>query len=169
MSNDPLTLQVTETVHAQGGRMTSQRRLILDLLQSDPSHPTADELFVLAKRIDPSLNLSTVYRTLNWLEERGFVNPRRFDDNHTHKHFDPVLPETGDSHHFHCRRCDRVIEFAAPQVEPLLEQIREEIARQYGLQVDDSALVLSGLCNKCASEIDSSFTAPSDGLPIHKE
>lgn len=154
MSNDPLTQQVTEKVHAQGGRMTSQRRLILDLLQSDPSHPTADELFVLAKRIDPSLNLSTVYRTLNWLEERGFVNPRRFDDNHTHKHFDPVLPETSNCQHFHCRRCDRVLEFSAPSVNPLIKQIETEFSRQYGLQVEGASLVLYGLCQTCASLAD---------------
>jgi len=154
MSNDPLTLQVTETVHAQGGRMTPQRRLILDLLQSDPSHPTADELFLLAKRIDPSLNLSTVYRTLNWLEEQGFVNPRRFDDNHTHKHFDPVLSETSDCHHFHCRRCDRVLEFSAPSVNPLIQQIETEFSHQYGLQVEGVSLVLYGLCQTCASLAD---------------
>ncbi len=151
MTNSQLTRQVTETLRAQGGRMTAQRRLILDLLQSDPSHPTAEEIYLLAKRDDPSLNLSTVYRTLNWLEERGFVNPRRFDDNHSHKHFDPVQDEPGERVHFHCRRCDRVIEFAAPQVEPLVVQIKDEIAHQYGLQVQEAALVLSGLCSECAA------------------
>lgn len=151
MTNLPLTDQVTETLRAQGGRMTAQRRLILELLQSNDSHPTAEDLFALARQTDPSLNLSTVYRTLNWLEERGFVSPRRFDDNHTHKHFDPVQPEAEPLYHFHCRRCDRVVEFAAPQVEPLVEQIKSEIARQYGLQVEDAALVLSGLCSDCAA------------------
>lgn len=150
MASLPLTDQVTETLRAQGGRMTAQRRLILELLQSNPSHPTAEELYALARQADPSLNLSTVYRTLNWLEERGFVSPRRFDDNHTHKHFDPVQPEAGPLYHFHCRRCDRVVEFAAPQVEPLVGQIKDEIARQYGLLVEDAALVLSGLCDDCA-------------------
>lgn len=152
MTNSQLTRQVTETLRAQGGRMTAQRRLILDLLQSDPSHPTADEIYLLAKHSDPSLNLSTVYRTLNWLEERGFVNPRRFDDNHSHKHFDPVQDRADEQVHFHCRRCDRVIEFAAPQVEPLVGQIKDEIARQYGLQIQEAALVLTGLCDECAAD-----------------
>ena len=151
MIQTPLADQVTQTLRAQGGRMTAQRRLILDLLQASDSHPTAEELFALARQSDPSLNLSTVYRTLNWLEERGFVSPRRFDDNHAHKHFDPVQPDSGHVHHFHCRNCDRVIEFSAPQVEQLLEQIRGEIARQHGLRVDDAALVLSGLCMDCAA------------------
>jgi len=151
MTDIPLADQVTQTLRAQGGRMTAQRRLILNLLQSTDSHPTAEELFALARQADPSLNLSTVYRTLNWLEERGFVSPRRFDDGHSHKHFDPVQPNDGRVQHFHCRRCDRVIEFTAPQVELLLEQIRGEVAHQYSLQVDDAALVLSGLCKDCAS------------------
>ena len=74
MIQTPLAAQVTQTLRAQGGRMTAQRRLILDLLQESDSHPTAEELYALARQSDPSLNLSTVYRTLNWLEERGFVS-----------------------------------------------------------------------------------------------
>ena len=60
-------------LRAQGGRMTAQRRLLLSLLESLREHPTAEELFLLAIKQDPTLNLSTVYRTLRWLEGESLV------------------------------------------------------------------------------------------------
>ena len=68
----------TERLRAQGGRMTIQRRLIFSLLDSLGEHPTAEELLILAREQDPDLNLSTVYRTLRWLEAENLVSSRVF-------------------------------------------------------------------------------------------
>ena len=143
--------RLRERLRERGLRLTPQRELVLRAVES-LGHATPDQVYAEVRAHSDAVNLSTVYRTLNWLEERGFVSPRRFDDNHAHKHFDPVQPDGGHVHHFHCRNCDRVIEFSAPQVELFLEQIRGEIARQHGLRVDDAALVLSGLCTDCAAK-----------------
>jgi Fe2+ or Zn2+ uptake regulation protein len=135
----------SERLRAQGGRMTKQRRLILQTLDSVSGHPTAEDLFELVRECDPSLNLSTVYRTLRWLESEGFVSARRFDEDKRLERFDPALPI--EHHHFICSHCKVVIEFDQPSV----DGIREQFERQFGAQVENVTLVFYGLCAECAT------------------
>ena len=107
-----LMIEATATARAGGGRMTSQRRLILQTLNELGGHPTADEICAAARRRDASLHPSTVYRTLAWLEGAGLVDHCHLDagpDNRHSERFDPVTPV--EHHHFVCTACGRVIEF----------------------------------------------------------
>jgi Fe2+ or Zn2+ uptake regulation protein len=135
-----------ERLHEQGGRMTRQRRLILDALECLDCHPTAEELFAEVKDTDPALNLSTVYRTLRWLEQEGLVSARRFAEQHRQERFDPALP----SEHFHfvCNQCQRVIEFD----EPLTEMVKTRFAAEHGASIETISLVLYGVCEQCQEE-----------------
>lgn len=132
-------------VRAAGGRMTGQRRLILETLTALPAHPTAEEVHARAARRDPTLNLTTVYRTLHWLEAQGLVEPRRFRGHGRHDHFD--LAGAHGHHHFLCTQCQRVLEFDEPQV----EAVARSYARRQAVKVHDASLVLYGLCAECAA------------------
>lgn len=136
--------QVTKKLRAEGGRMTAQRKLILDVLETCSDHPTADEIYNRARESDSSLHLSTVYRTLRWLEEEGFVSPRWFEDERRQERFDPVVSQQ-DHHHFRCRRCNEIVEFP----EPMIEQIKASYERQFGGKVESATLTLYGVCEKC--------------------
>ncbi|OFZ54045.1 MAG: hypothetical protein A2328_02895, partial [Bdellovibrionales bacterium RIFOXYB2_FULL_36_6] len=75
--------------------MTKQRQIILNILRSLHSHPTADDLYMLARKEMPNISLGTVYRNLNLLAEKGDIiaiqhagQRKRFDGNHNpHYHF----------------------------------------------------------------------------------
>jgi Fe2+ or Zn2+ uptake regulation protein len=141
-----LMIEATATARAGGGRMTSQRRLILRTLNELGGHPTADEICAAARRRDASLHPSTVYRTLAWLEGAGLVDHCHLDagpDNRHSERFDPVTPV--EHHHFVCTACGRVIEFESARV----EIIKQEFAGQHGAAVERSALTLYGLCPGC--------------------
>ena len=140
-----LVEQVTEKLHAEGGRMTPQRRLILDALKCCADHPTAEEIYLRARASDTSLHLSTVYRTLRWLEEEGFVSPRWFEDERRQERFDPVSDNNPDHFHFRCRVCNAIVEF--PQ--PLIEEIKQAYQEHYGGQVESATLTLYGICQRC--------------------
>lgn len=129
-----------------GGRMTAQRRLILETLNALGGHPTADEILTAARRRDASLNPSTVYRTLAWLERAGLVNHCHLDsgpDGERSERYDPVTPT--EHHHFVCTACGQVIEFEAPD----LGRVKAEVARQNRCVVERAALTLFGLCGRC--------------------
>lgn len=133
-------------LQATGGRMTHQRRLILQTLAECNDHPTAEEIFARARDRSPGLNLSTVYRTLRWLEQEGLVNTRLFEDERRQERFDPVAEVGQDHYHFRCRACNQIIEFPAP----LIETIKAQYSAQYGGSVETATLMLYGLCADCA-------------------
>jgi len=143
-----LMIEATATAHAGGGRMTSQRRLILRTLNELGGHPTADEICAAARRHDASLHPSTVYRTLAWLEGAGLVDHCHLDAGPENRHserFDPATPV--EHHHFVCTVCSEVIEFESSHV----DVIREEFAQRRGATVARSTLTLFGVCPACVN------------------
>lgn len=143
----PLLQQAARSLTATGGRMTSQRRVILAALAECSDHPTAEEIFARVRREDSAINLSTVYRTLRWLEQQGLVASRHFEGEPHQDRFDPVVVPGSDHYHFRCRACNRIIEFDSP----LLEQVKQAFTARQGGQVDSSSLILYGLCAGCAA------------------
>jgi len=138
-----LVEETTQRLHAQGGRMTSQRRLILQTLERLSGHPTAEQLFQIVRRQDSSLSLSTIYRTLRWLQEEDLVSTRLFDEERRQERFDPAFPS--EHHHFMCTACKSVIEFDTQ----LIDSIKTQFERQTGAQVQVGSIVLYGLCARC--------------------
>ena len=141
-----LVRAATTNLRTSGGRMTAQRRLILEALESLGGHPTADDVYAAVRARDPRLNPSTVYRTLDWLESSGLVSHCHLDAGPGGEHcerYDPVTPV--EHHHFVCTRCGKVIEFAAPQI----EAVEEQFARHQDAVVERAALTLYGLCANC--------------------
>ncbi len=75
-------------------RLTEQRKVILEELKKLDTHPTADEIYFIVKKILPKISIATVYRNLEALSAAGYIltlktagNQKRFDGNmreHTH-------------------------------------------------------------------------------------
>lgn len=130
-------------LRSQGGRMTAQRRLLFSILDSLGEHPTAEELFQLARQQDTALNLSTVYRTLRWLEQENLVSARVFAEDRRQERFDAALPS--EHHHFMCTNCRSVIEFDTE----LLGTIKHRFQEQSGAVVRTGSIVLYGFCSNC--------------------
>jgi Fe2+ or Zn2+ uptake regulation protein len=130
-----------DTFRATGRRWTSQRRLILGVLEESDIHLDAETLFVRAKARDSDISLATVYRTLAVLKEMGLVEEHRLGEEHAH--FEAVRDQP--HYHFVCLNCGQVIEFDAPQ----MAQIEQGVSEQEGVCVTDIHLRLSGYCAQC--------------------
>ncbi|HEX4297333.1 MAG TPA: Fur family transcriptional regulator [Devosia sp.] len=128
----------TETLEEQcakkGMRMTEQRRVIAQVIETADDHPDVEELYRRAAAIDARISLSTVYRTLNLFEEAGLVTKHDFRDGRAR--FEP-LPDT---HHDHLIdvRSGKVIEFRNEEI----EAIQELIAKRLGYRLVDHRLEL---------------------------
>jgi Fe2+ or Zn2+ uptake regulation protein len=136
--------ETIQRLHAQGGRMTVQRRKILDVLAAMQGHPTAEELYEAVRQQMPGLHLSTVYRTLRWLEQEGKVSARRFEEDARQERFDVSHPK--EHHHFQCTQCKKVIEFDSPFIDP----VKNHFANQFSAQVASISLMLYGICSDCS-------------------
>lgn len=140
--------QWQDALREKGYRLTPQRQLVLEAVTS-LGHATVEEILAEVRRTASGVNITTVYRTLELLEEIGLVT-------HVHlQHASPTYHATdiGPEHvHLVCRGCHRIIEEPVDIVQPVVR----EAARRHGFTVDVTHLAVFGLCRACtqgASEV----------------
>ncbi len=109
-------------LRAHGLRWTPQRRTLLDVLFATSGHVTGAELIERCRDVDPTTIPSTVYRTLDVLEELGIVTHAHGADGREEFHVLP-LAEHG---HLHCRVCRETWEIDATEAAGLLERLRAD-------------------------------------------
>ena len=136
-----------DVFRAAGRRLTSQRRLILEVLHESSMHLDADGLYDQVKLHDPDISLATVYRTLAVLKEMGLVEEHRLGEEHGHYELVHDRPH----YHFTCLGCGKVKEFDTP----LVAQIRRELSEREGVRVTRAHLHLSGYCARCQAQQES--------------
>ena len=119
-----------------GVRITRPRRVILKILSETADHPDAMEIFRRAVTLDATISLSTVYRTMKLLEDRGEIQrhafaggPARFEQAAGEHHDHLIDLDTGDVIEFHSDR---------------IEQLQDEIARSLGYDIVHHRLELYG-------------------------
>jgi len=124
----------------RGYRLTPQRQLVLEAVDA-LEHATPDDILGEVRKTASGVNISTVYRTLELLEELGLVT-------HAHlSHGAPTYHTVGGVQHVHlvCRRCDAVTEISSRVLTPLAETLHDE----HGFSVDIGHVALFGLCAGC--------------------
>src|SRR3954463_8967565 len=129
-----------ERLREKGYRLTPQRELILGAVE-ELGHATPDEVLAEVRTHSTAVNASTVYRTLEVLEELGLVRHAHLSDRA------PTYHSVTDHEHFHlvCRECHRVISVDPEVVAPLAERLR----REQGFVLDVGHLAVFGECTDC--------------------
>lgn len=123
-----------------GIRLTRPRKVIVSILQATDDHPDALEIFRRAVAVDPSISLSTVYRTMKVLEDLGAIHRHAFEGGPSR------FEQAGGEHHDHLIDLDTgdVIEFKSDKIEAL----QDEIARMLGYDIVHHRLELYGRKSK---------------------
>ena len=132
----------SQAVLSQAGlRITRQREIVLNIIQHLKGHPDADEVYSIAKKQLPRINLSTVYRTLQALKEHGIIDAHRFSEEHLHYE----VIKRNEHHHLVCRQCGEIVECDFP----ILEQIKKHAKKEGGFTALSSDITVYGVCKKC--------------------
>jgi Fur family ferric uptake transcriptional regulator len=130
-----------ERLRASGHRLTPQRELVLQAVER-LGHATPDEVYAEVRQQSTAINLSTVYRTLELLDELGLIHHAHLSDRAPTYH-----STTGHEHsHFICRSCKKVISIGREDVESGLAPL----AAEHGFNPDYGHLTVFGLCAACA-------------------
>ncbi|HHW91774.1 MAG TPA: transcriptional repressor [Firmicutes bacterium] len=124
-------------------RKTRQRALILKILRSTKSHPTADWIYNQVRKEIPDISLGTVYRNLRLLKEMGEIQELQWGS--TYSRFDGNPRE---HYHFNCLQCGRVLDVDI-DVQQFLEELVE---KKHGWKVTGHRLEFWGLCHSCREE-----------------
>lgn len=132
------TAELATRLRARGLRMTPQREQVLDAVYA-LGHATPEQL----RESVPEVDLTTVYRTLELLEELGLVR-------HTHLgHGAPAYRPAGDQHiHLVCHSCGAVTD-----TDPALaDELAARLEARSGFVLDRSHFTVFGRCGSCAAE-----------------
>jgi Fur family ferric uptake transcriptional regulator len=124
-----------------GHSMTSQRRLLLEVLRDAEGHIDAKELYRRASARDNSIGQATVYRSLNLFKELGLVDEMRLGKIRCYYE----IKQSPEHQHLVCRGCGKVIEFQNPHFQKLIKAVR----REHRFNITKAELYLEGYCPEC--------------------
>ena len=138
---------MTETIEqkclSKGVKLTEQRKVIVKIISEskqeygESDHPDVDELYNRVSKIDPTISIATVYRTVKLFEEAGILTKHDFKGGKAR--YEAMI----ESHHDHLIdiKSGEIIEF----VDEEIENLQKKVAEKYGYTLVDHKLELYGV------------------------
>lgn len=120
--------------------MTKQQQLIYHLIQNSKNHPTADQIYWLAKQEIPNISVGTVYRNLSQMSESGII--RRLTVPGEADRFDRSTIPHG---HAICMNCNRMVDV-------FIDDLDKVIENAVGMEILSYELNVRYICSSCQSE-----------------
>ena len=132
--------QLGERLSASGFRFTPQRRHVYAVLSQKLDHPTAEEVFIRAKKGMPEISLATVYNCLDALVASGMVRQVQLQRGATR-----FCSNMAEHAHYHCDTCGAVFDVA-------LAGDSTVMPRPKGFKIDHYDIAVHGVCAECAKK-----------------
>jgi Fur family ferric uptake transcriptional regulator len=130
-----------QPIQMQGHFLTTQRRLLLDLIRDSEGHLDAKELYQRAHAKDESIGPATVYRSLNLFKQLGLVDERRLGKFRCYYE----IKQSPEHQHLLCQGCGKIVEFQNPYFDKLIKAVQ----REHGFKIIKAELYLEGYCPEC--------------------
>jgi Fur family peroxide stress response transcriptional regulator len=121
--------------------LTIQRSAVLDFLDGNSQHPTAEEIYQALRVMYPALSRATVYNTLDLLKQHKLIQEVTIERGKAHYDYN-----TEPHHHFICRHCGRIYDVNREKVRV------EQGNRVDGHKIEDARLYITGTCSACLKE-----------------
>lgn len=125
----------------KGYKNTKTRKAILDVLEESDGFLSAEEIYLHAKQVHASLNLSTVYRTLDLLKEKDMLVKIMIEDGKARYQ----IKENEHHHHLICLNCYKKV----PLEYCPLQEMEKELKDKTDFEIINHRLELYGLCPEC--------------------
>jgi Fur family ferric uptake transcriptional regulator len=133
--------ELLEALRERGFRLTPQRMMVLEAIESSEDHISAEEIHARAREKYPYMNISTVYRTLELLKEQGLAAETDLGGGRLVYH-----PEgKARHHHLVCRKCGKVTDIDVA----VLRHLRDDLRAKYGFSADLEHIGIFGTCAEC--------------------
>ncbi len=124
-----------------GFKLTPQRIAILDYLEGNRNHPSADDIYKAVSEKFPTMSFATVYNTMEALAEKQGVIELNIDANK--KRFDPdIRPHN----HLICTKCRKMADIFEKYPLDVPEDQRQ------GFEIAGNRIEFYGVCSECKNE-----------------
>jgi Fur family transcriptional regulator, ferric uptake regulator len=135
--------EVLETLRRRGAKITTARRAVLEeFARTEGLHLSAEDLGARVQARYPEVHISTVYRTVDFLEREGIVTRVHVNNGPSAFHF-----VTNAHHHAVCTHCGTEIELPVTVFRP----VANKLLTDHGFVADPSHLTITGTCATCAA------------------
>lgn len=124
-----------------GMKLTPQRLAILDYLEGNKEHPSAEEIYRAVSKRFPTMSFATVYNTLEALKIKGRVLELTIDP--IKKRFDP---NTTPHHHLICLKCKKIVDIHGDFNLPVPDSDRADF------YIIGNHIEFYGICPDCRKE-----------------
>ena len=131
--------RINERLATSGLRLTPQREHVYNVLIEERDHPTAEQVFLRAKKDMPDISMATVYNCLDALVTSGLVKQVNLDRGATR-----FCPNMHEHCHFYCESCGGVYDID-------LTRARPEVPMPRGFKATQFELSIRGLCPDCGA------------------
>ena len=123
-----------EELKKAGLKVTLPRLRILEMLEEDKTHLSAEEIYRNLLAAGEEVGLATVYRVLTQFEQAGICTKHNFEEGHA------VYELTSADHHDHmvCLDTGDIIEFT----DDTIEELQHKVAKELGYEIVDHSMVL---------------------------
>lgn len=134
--------EIVGRIVASGRRRTMSRQAVIQVIVDCHGHISADDIATRVQEDFPSMDVSTVYRTLETLRELDIVDRVYFADGSTVYHL-----RDHQHHHLCCEKCGSVQELPVS----LMKSVEAGLLEEFGFELHQRPLGLFGLCKDCRS------------------
>lgn len=129
-----------ERLATSGLRFTLQRQCVYEVLLAERDHPTAEDVFIRAKRVMPDISHATVYNCLDTLVECDLIRQVQLERGATR-----FCPNMAEHCHYYCDSCGAVFDVA-------LCADSQTLPRPRGFQVTRYEIAVHGRCAACTAK-----------------
>ena len=135
---------VLNALRGRGLRVSTARRLVVHTLFAAERPLSAEEIATGAEDSLAQVDLASVYRNLETLEELGAV--RHFHAGHGPGRY--ALTGDGEREYLACEGCGRVTSVDPSELDP----VRDRVKKQFGYEARFGHFPIVGLCRECAAK-----------------
>jgi Fur family transcriptional regulator, ferric uptake regulator len=141
------TGHLQKELRARRIRLTRQRRVVIQVIESAAEHMDANEILGRAQKIDSDITQVTVYRTLELLKGFGLIDELDLLHLRGHRHY---YESHGPRDHIHvaCIRCGKVREIESE----LYEDLKRQISKDCDIEISIARTEVGGICGDCRAK-----------------
>ncbi len=137
------TSELRSALVEAGHRLTGPRIAVWDVVARSDSHLTAEEIAEAVRGADPTVNLSSIYRSLALFTDLGLVRESNLGSNEA-THWELAHPD--EQFHLKCTSCGAVEHHTGD----LVSQIEDHLSDQHRFSADRVELLVTGTCEECS-------------------